>query len=135
MNEDNSKRERNVARECCVFDTNALLIPFEFGLNPYDGVRDLIPGVRLVTLEECVSELKGLRPSKWESILSLGVQNRLEVVNSEVNEVSVDDRIVSFASREKCLVLTQDALLRKKLLAKGLRIVLMRNKKTFVLMG
>jgi len=118
-----------------IFDTNALLMPFEFGVNPYNGVRDIVPGAELITLEECVQELKGLKPLKWESILSLGLQNGLVIVDSGIKGLSVDDTIVEYAKKHECLVLTQDRLLKKKLLNNSLRVVIMRQKKYFKVTG
>ena len=115
-----------------VFDTNALLMPFQFNVNPYEGVKDLVPGAELLTLEECVMELKGLKPRKWKSILSLGLQNGLKVVPSGLKGL-VDDVIVEFAKKHQALVLTQDKLLKKKLLNNSLRLVVMRQKKRFMI--
>src|SRR3989339_1518721 len=103
-----------------LFDTNALLMPFEFGIDPYQGVKDLIPGAILITLESCISELKGLKPSRWESIVSLGLQKGLIIEQTSLNAPSVDDLIVIYAKTNKCLVLTQDKLLKKKLLNNSL---------------
>ncbi|HLE06556.1 MAG TPA: hypothetical protein VI790_04325 [Candidatus Nanoarchaeia archaeon] len=118
-----------------LFDTNALLMPFEFGIDPYQGVKDLIPGAILITLESCISELKGLKPGRWESIVSLGLQKGLTIEQTSLNAPSVDDLIVIYAKTNKCLVLTQDKLLKKKLLNNSLRVVIMRQKKKFEVIG
>lgn len=118
-----------------LFDTNAFLMPFEFGVNPYDGVKGLVPKVELITINECVRELKGLKPTSWEKIMSLALQNGLRVVDSEIKKGKVDDRIVEFAKNNNCLVLTQDRLLKKKLLNSSLRVIIMRQKKYFEIIG
>jgi len=118
-----------------VFDTNALLMPFEFGTNPYEGASQAVPGAELITLEKCINELKGLQPLNWESILTLGLKNGLKIIKSSINGLSVDNTIVEFAKREKAIVLTQDKLLKKKLLNNSLRVLIMRQKKYFEVIG
>lgn len=118
-----------------VFDTNALLIPFQFGVNPYKGVKDLVPNAELITLKKCISELKQLKPEKWNDIVNLGLMNGLEIIDSGINGLSVDDIIVKFALQENTAVFTQDKLLKKKLLNNSLRLVVMRQQKRFVLIG
>lgn len=118
-----------------LFDTNAFLMPFEFGIDPYQGVKDLIPGAILITLKACVNELKGLKPGRWESIISLGLQKGLKIEQTNIDNLSVDDLIVLYAKNNKCLVLTQDKLLKKKLLNNSLRVVIMRQKKKFEVIG
>ncbi|MFA5406404.1 MAG: PIN domain-containing protein [Candidatus Nanoarchaeia archaeon] len=118
-----------------IFDTNALLIPFMFKVNPYQGVKDLVPGAELVTLEACVNELKGLKPRQWESIIDLGLRNGLKIIKTDLKASSVDDLIVEYARPNKALVLTQDRLLKKKLLNNSLRVVILRQKNHFVIMG
>ncbi|MBD3312332.1 hypothetical protein GF352_02660 [archaeon] len=119
-----------------LFDTNALLMPFELKVNPYKGVKDLIPGASLITLKACVKELKGLKPRLWEQAVSLGKKQGLRVVlYQSVNNLSVDDLIVQYAKEHGSLVLTQDKLLRKKLLNSSLRVVILRQKKKFMITG
>ncbi len=118
-----------------LFDTNALLMPFEFKINPYEGVKKLIPNAELITITGCVNELKGLRPRNWESILSLALSNGLKIIDFNINNLPVDDVIVEFAKKNNCVVLTQDRFLKKKLLNNSLRLVVMRQKKYFVLLG
>jgi hypothetical protein len=118
-----------------LFDTNALLIPFQFNINPYKGIKDLIPGAELITLSDCVNELKGLKPSKWEQIISLGLKQGLEINNTKPSNLSIDDKIVKYAKQHNCLVLTQDKLLKKKLLNSNLRVVIMRQEKRFEVQG
>lgn len=118
-----------------LFDTNSLLIPLMFKLNPYQGVKELVPKAELITLQACVDELKGLKPVKWDEILQLALDNGLRIIDYSIKGLSVDDTIVEFAKQKKCLVLTQDKALRKKLLNNSLRVVLLRQKKRFVLTG
>jgi len=118
-----------------LFDTNALLMPFEFGVNPYQGVKETVSGAELITLEECVQELKGLKPVQWESILTLGLKNGLQIVESGIKSLNVDETIIAYAKKHDCLVLTQDKLLKKKLLNTSLRVLIMRQKRYFEVVG
>ena len=118
-----------------LFDTNALLMPFEFKADPYKGVKNLIPDAELITLRECVEELKGLKPKKWEDILSIGINKGLKIVESGISGLPVDDIIVRYAKTHHCLVLTQDKFLKKKLLNNSLRLVVLRQKKYFIITG
>ncbi len=118
-----------------LLDTNALLMPFQFGLNPYKQLKELIPNTKIITLQECVDELKKIRPRSWESVIKLGLSNGLIIKKSTTKASTVDDLIVKESLKNKYIVLTQDKELKKKLLNKSLRLVVMRQKKYLELIG
>ncbi len=118
-----------------LLDTNALLIPFQFGLDVYEKIKELVPKARIITLSSCVEELKKKKPRRWESIVALGMQKGLKIIESLLKAETVDDEILKYAVKHKCLVLTLDKELKKKLLNASLRVIIMRQKRYLRVIG
>ncbi len=114
---------------CVLLDTNALLIPFEFGLDIYKQIKNLVPKAKIITLSLCVDELKSVKPRIYESIINLGLKKGLTVIETLLKAKNVDSQILDYAVSHKCIVFTQDIGLKKKLLNVGLHVVIMRQKK------
>ena len=78
-----------------VFDTNALLSPFEVGLNLDIEVRNLLGDVRFVVPGPLVGELKHL-DNKWAKAAITLARSR-EIVQAESHG---DDSVLEVAERE-----------------------------------
>lgn len=118
-----------------LLDTNALLIPFQFQLDIYSEIKNLIPRVGIITLSLCVDELRKKKLRAWKSVIDLGLQKGLKIIETLLKAGNVDSQILSYAVKHKCLVFTQDRVLRKKLLNASLRVIIMRQKKRLEVKG
>ena len=118
-----------------LLDTNALLIPFQFKLDIYSRIKVLIPKAEVITLSECVEELKKKKPRVWKSVIDLGLQKGLRIIETLLRVKTVDDEILEYAQKHKCLVFTQDRVLKKKLLNASLRVIIMRQRKYLKVIG
>ncbi len=58
---------------------------------------------------------------------------RSTIVPSGSDRRYVDERVVEYAEREGCIVVTNDRNLRKTLLGRGIAVVTMRKQKTLEL--
>jgi len=118
-----------------LLDTNTLLIPLQFKLDIYSMLNELLSEPKLIILKSCVNELYKVKPKLASTALKIGFKNNLIVIETVLKAKSVDDEILSYARQHNCLVFTQDALLRKKLLKYGLRVIIMRQKRYLELRG
>ncbi len=117
-----------------LLDTNALLIPAQFGIDLYTELLDLLGDFESITLEEVVGELTGLTRGSGRDAaaarVGLALARRSTIVPSGSSAESVDERILEYARREGCVVVTNDRELRKTLLREGIDVVSMRRRKT-----
>jgi len=101
-----------------VLDTNALLMPFEMGMNLDASVRDVLGDVRFVVPGPLVGELKHLDNKYAKAALALARSR--EIVQTEAHG---DDAVLEVAQRENAYILTNDKELRRR--ARKLRIPLL----------
>lgn len=121
-----------------LLDTNALLMPAQFGIDLYDELMGLFGDFEPVTLEEVIGELSGLARGRGRDAaaarVGLAMARRSTVVPSGSTAEHVDDRVTEYARREGCIVATNDRQLRNTLLREGIDVVSMRRGRTLELM-
>jgi rRNA-processing protein FCF1 len=117
-----------------LLDTNALLIPAQFGIDLYTELLGIFGDFEPITLEEVVDELTGLARGRGRDAaaarVGLALARRSTIVPSGSSAESVDERILEYARQEGCVVVTNDRELRKALLREGVDVVSMRRRKT-----
>ncbi len=113
-----------------ILDTNFLLIPYQYKINIIKEIERLInEPYELVVPERVIWELKRMlktkKRSKFAARLALEMieKNKIKIIPSEGY---VDDFIVNFCKRNRCVVCTNDYNLKKRL--KGIRIISMRSR-------
>ncbi|WP_332448523.1 type II toxin-antitoxin system VapC family toxin [Methanoculleus sp.] len=121
-----------------LLDTNALLMPAQFGIDLYDELMGLFGDFEPITLEEVVGELSGLARGRGRDAaaarVGLAMARRSTVVPSGSAAEHVDDRVIEYARRERCIVVTNDRELRNALLREGIGVVAMRRARTLELL-
>jgi len=121
-----------------LLDTNALLMPAQFGIDLYSELMALFGDFEPVTLEEVIGELSGLARGRGRDAaaarVGLAMARRSTVVPSGSTAEHVDDRMVEYARREGCTVVTNDRQLRNTLLCEGIDVVSMRRGRTLELL-
>ena len=121
-----------------LLDTNALLMPAQFGGDLYDELLALFGDFEPIALEEVVGELSGLARGRGRDAaaarVGLALVRRSTVVPSGSTAEGVDNRVIEYARREGCTVVTNDRELRNALLREGVDVVSMRRQKTLELL-
>ena len=116
-----------------LFDANALMIPVQFGVDVFIGVEELVGAFEPVTLEGVHDELVGLSRGQGRNAAAARVgatlASRCRVVRSPHQDLPVDDRIVWYAEEFGCMVVTNDRVLREKLLRRHIDVIYLREKK------
>ncbi len=93
-----------------VLDTNALLMPFEIGLNIDLAVRNVLGDVRMVVPEPLMGEL-GRSKNKFAKA-AIKLAQKYEIVPTENMG---DNAVLELAVRTEGVVLTNDRELRSRL--------------------
>ena len=121
-----------------LLDTNALLMPAQFGVDLYSEPLALFGDFEPITLEEVVGGLSGLARGRGRDAaaarVGLALVRRSTVVPSGSTAEGVDNRVIEYARREGCTVVTNDRELRNALLREGVDVVSMRRQKTLELL-
>ena len=103
-----------------VLDTNALLMPFEVGINLDLEVRNLLGDVRFVVPGPLIGELKHLAEDNRHAKAALALARTKEIVQSDAHG---DDAVLEVALRENAYIVTNDKELRRR--ARKVRIPLL----------
>ncbi len=116
-----------------IFDTNFLLIPSIFHVDIFTEAERLIPSATFAIIDKTLDELEGIIATQRgkdvrAAILakSLIKAKALKIIQTD-KQSSVDDLTLRY-SDQNTVVGTQDLELRKKLINKGITVLVLRNK-------
>jgi rRNA-processing protein FCF1 len=105
-----------------VLDTNALLLPFERGVNLDAQLRDLLGECQIFVPGPIVGELKRSMSKHAPAALRL-----LSRYNIEDTAATGDRAVMELAERLQAYVVTNDRALIAKLREKRIRVVMLRG--------
>jgi len=116
-----------------LLDTNAFLLPVQFGIDLARELEGIFGACELLTLEGVVRELQGIGAGRGRDAaaarVGLDLARRCTVLPSPGPAGDVDGEMVRIAGEERCVVVTNDRELRRSLLGRGLGVVSLRNRK------
>jgi len=127
-----------------ILDTNFLLIPAQFGLDIFKELQKICDFTyELLVFDKTLNELKkssekekGVQKQALKITLSLMESmennNKLNIIPAKSSYI--DKEILETADKDT-LVATQDSELRKKLHDKGIKTIIMRQKKYLCIEG
>lgn len=105
-----------------LLDTNFLILPLKLGKNIKAQLDEIIGyNYKIITLEDSLRELEAVAPrfssNIHESIIQLyAVWPEIDVIRVEnAANKTVDDKILEYAVKYRCLVATNDVALRRRL--------------------
>ncbi len=108
-------------------DTNFLLVPYQFKLNIFINLEELIEGPHSFIIPSgVVRELKGLSSGKGKEgaaarfALKLIAVEKPEEIESNGN---VDDWIVEYSKKNNVIVATNDRILRSRLKKNRVKVI------------
>ena len=116
-----------------LLDTNAFLLPVQFGVDLVRELEGIFGACELLTLEGVVRELQGIGTGRGRDAaaarVGLDLARRCTVVPSPEPRGEVDRDMVRYAEEAGCIVVTNDRGMRRSLLGKGLGVVSLRNRR------
>ena len=129
----------NSRRINVVLDTNALMMPAQFGVDLFGGLTELLGAYNALVLPEVVAELRGLSfgngKNQAAARFGLTVADRCELLPEWDEDIPVDDKVVKNAREFNAVVVTNDRALRKKLLDERIPVVVLRSRCRLELIG
>jgi rRNA-processing protein FCF1 len=122
-----------------LLDTNALMIPVQFGIDLFGNLREILGSFEPVTVPGVVSELKGISRGKGRDSaaarVGLIIAEQCTLVDTDVRrDLDADEQIVQYAAATGSVVVTNDQELRKTLHRRGVDVISMRNRKQMQLL-
>ncbi|MDI9633177.1 MAG: DUF5615 family PIN-like protein [Methanolinea sp.] len=116
-----------------LFDSNALMMPSQFRLDPFAELGNIIGAYEPLILQETLSELSGLSRSRGKegsaARVGLAFARKCRVVQSGYAQGSVDEKILKYATEHGCMVVTNDRELRDLLLSEGVPVITLLQRK------
>jgi len=124
-----------------ILDSNFLLVPFQFRIDIFEELNNLLGKAEPVILSTTMEELKRMaekssakKRMQFSAALKLAKKCMILEVKRQASE-TYDDVILRIASKLKFPVATNDAELRKKLRKAGLATVYLRQKARLIVEG
>jgi rRNA-processing protein FCF1 len=116
-----------------LLDTNAFLLPVQFGVDLVRELEEIFGTCELLTLEGVVREVQGIGSGKGRDASAaragLGLARSCTVLPSPGGAGDVDSEVIRVAEDTGCVVVTNDRAMRNSLLERGLGVVSLRNRK------
>jgi len=126
-------RDRNTERVIVLLDANALMMPAQNKIDLFEELRRLLGAFDSVVLSGVLRELDGLARGKGRDAaaarLGKTLAARCSVPENQESGEPVDDQIISYAETTRCMVVTNDRVLRDALLSRGIRVISLVNDK------
>lgn len=132
-------RNGNTQRINVVFDTNALMMPAQFGVDLFGGLTELLGAYDAWVLPEVIAELRGLTNGCGKNAAAarfgLTAAARCNLLDPWEEDIPVDDKVVANAREINAVVVTNDRELKKKLMALQIPVVVLRSRCKLELIG
>lgn len=122
-----------------VLDTNALMMPAQFNVDLFEGLRELIGSFTALVPAEVVYELRGLSAgqSKKSAAAKFGLTlaQRCRILPEIDEDIPVDDKVIIAAREFNAVVVTNDRVLKDKLLEQRIPVVILRSRCRLEIIG
>ncbi len=115
-----------------LIDSSVFIAESQYKINVFGQLNELIDGKKeFITLSTVKGELERL--GEKDSVRGLNTRIALKLLSKvnivEVEGFNVDDSIVSYAEKNKCVVCTDDRELKSRLLKKGVRTIIIKGRR------
>lgn len=126
-------RDGSADRVSVLLDTNALMLPVQFGIDIFSELDRILGNYCPLVLKGTLYELEGIGRGTGDSAVAARVgralADRCRVEDEGHPQGNVDEEIVSFAVKYRCAVVTNDCVLKRTLQERGIRVISMRKLK------
>ena len=117
-----------------LLDANALMMPAQFQIDLFDELCTLLGAFEPIVLSGVLQELSGLSLTKGRDGAAarhaLMIGEKCTIVESgDLESESVDAQMIEYATRNTCMVVTNDRRIRDALFTRGLGVISMRKQK------
>ncbi len=126
-------------RVTVILDTNALMMPAQFNVDLFEGLRELLGAYDALVPAEVVYELRGLSMGRGKDAAAarfgLTVATRCTVLSELAEDIPVDDKVIRTAEMFNAVVVTNDRELRSRLKQHRIPVVVLRSRCKLELIG
>jgi len=110
------------------------MMPAQFQIDIFDELRMLLGSFEPMVLSGVLQELTGLSRAKGRdgaaARCGLALGEKCTIFPSgELESVSIDAQVIEYATRNSCLVVTNDRRIREALFARGIGVISLRKQK------
>ncbi|NYZ79762.1 hypothetical protein H0N95_00755 [Candidatus Micrarchaeota archaeon] len=116
-----------------VIDTNALMIPGQFGVDIVSEIERLLPTAELVVIESTMRELKNISDKKSASLALRLIEKNNITVEKEPGET--DYAVITYAQSHNGVVFTNDKEMKRKCVQMRIPVMFLKKKRTIALEG
>ena len=122
-----------------LLDANALMMPAQFQLDLFGELREILGGFEPVVLSSVMRELDGISRAQGRhgaaARTGLALAGRCTVAEpGDLQQEPVDTQVIEYATRNRCIVVTNDRRVRDLLLERGIGVISMRKQKKLELL-
>jgi len=115
------------------------MMPAQFQIDLFGELRNLLGGFEPIVLSSVMHELEGLTRAKGRhgaaARMGLALAEKCTIAESgDVSIGSVDARVIDYAVRNNCMVVTNDRGIRDELFMRGIGVISMRKQKKLELL-
>lgn len=120
----------DIKQRSVIIDTNALMVPGQFGVDVFSELRKmgyhefLVPGEVVKELNKLYVHAKG--KDRTAASIALSLLDRCDIIKAKGNP---DDVIIKMAEERGAAVVTNDIELKKRLKGKKITTIYLRQKK------
>ncbi len=113
-----------------VLDTNMLLVPYQFGVDIFEEIQRILPGVKVYTIPQVIKEIEKLSRGNLNERLGAKIAKRLleRVEVLPVDETLPTDTILVELAKDGYVIATNDRLLRKRVREVGGYTIYLRER-------
>lgn len=126
-------RNGRTDRVTVLLDANALMVQFQFRIDIIEELRNLIGVCEPLVLADVIKELQGLAKGRGRegsaARSALVLAEKCTCVESEMREGTVDEKIIEYARRNGCMVMTNDRALKNTLLSYNIPVITLKQRK------
>ncbi len=126
-------------RVTVILDTNALMMPAQFNVDLFEGLRELLGSYDMLIPAEVVYELRGLSTGRGidaaAARFGLTVATRCTVLSELAEDIPVDDKVIRSAEMFNAVVVTNDKELKNRLIQRRIPVVVLRSRCKLELIG
>ncbi|HEU12537.1 MAG: PIN domain-containing protein [Thermoplasmata archaeon] len=112
-----------------IVDTNALMLPFQKGLDIEKNLEELLGRFTIIVPESVIRELERLSQGNPEARAALSYSKRFKILKTDLEG---DKSIIKIAENLKCYVLTNDSRMIRILKRKGIKVIRPRGERRLV---
>ncbi len=115
-----------------ILDTNFVLVPFQFKLDIFSELGEIVPSAKIFILDKTLEEIKKINKGYYLSLVKKFINLKKITILETTESSGVDDLLVIYG-KKGYIIATNDKELKSRLEKNKISYIYMRQKRTLVL--